>query len=203
MIRRLSLYLRNLKRLQENGISIISSDKITQLLNVTPVQFRKDLSCFGEFGKRGVGYEVGKLIRELEAILGVDKKWEIALIGVGSLGSALLRFEGFSRFNLKIACAFDVDKKRIGKKYGEVKIYDIVYLSRIIAREKIKVAIITTPPEAAQNIADKLVSAGVKSIMNFAPLSLKVPAGIHVSAMDMACELESLIYFVQHKKNKV
>ena len=114
-VKRLSLYLRNLKRLKEKGIEIISSDRITPLLNVSSAQFRKDLSYFGEFGKRGVGYKVERLIEELEKILGINEEWRIALVGVGRLGQALLGFEGFSKFNIKIVCAFDIDRKKIGK----------------------------------------------------------------------------------------
>lgn len=118
-IKRLSLYLRNLRRIQREDIEVISSDKITGFLDVSAEQFRKDLSYFGEFGIRGVGYEVEKLISELETILGIDKKWKIALVGAGRLGSALLGFEGFLRFNLRITCAFDIDSDKIGKElYG-------------------------------------------------------------------------------------
>lgn len=176
---------------------MISSDKITQFLNVTPVQFRKDLSCFGEFGKRGVGYEVRKLIGELEIILGVDNAWDIALAGAGSLGRALLRFEGFSRFNLRITYAFDTNPKVIGKVFSGVEIRDARYLRKTIEKHRIKIAIIATPPEAAQCTAEQVIKGGVKGILNFAPLVLRVPSDVYVSNVDMACELESLIFFVK------
>ena len=196
-IKRLSLYLRNLKRLLEAGVEIISSDKITQFLNVTPVQFRKDLSCFGEFGKRGVGYEVRKLIAELEMILGVDNAWAIALVGAGSLGRALLRFEGFSRFNLQITHVFDSNPKVIGKIISGVEVKDSRNLSEIVEKQKIKIAIIATPPEAAQYTAEQVIKGGVKGILNFAPLVLRVSSDVYVSNVDMACEMESLIFFVK------
>ena len=133
-IKRLSLYLRNLRKLKESNVDIISSDKISKFLNVSAEQFRKDLSYFGEFGVRGVGYEVEKLISELEFILGIDKKWKIALVGAGRLGSALLGFEGFLRFNLRITCAFDIDSDKIGKELYGVKIYSVKDIVKVIKK---------------------------------------------------------------------
>lgn len=194
-IKRLGLYLRNLKSLKSEGVDVISSNRITQLLNVSPAQFRKDLSYFGGFGKPGVGYPVAGLIRAIEKILGVDKECNIAMVGVGKLGSALLGFEGFSKLNLKIAYAFDSDKNKIGKKRKEVIIKDITEIEDVIKSKGIKIAIISTPPEVAQGIADRLVKSGVKGILNFAPTMLKSIKGVTVSSVDMACKLESLIFF--------
>jgi len=197
-IKRLSLYLRSLKRLRDEGIEVVSSDRITQSLNITSVQFRKDLSYFGEFGRRGVGYNVAKLIEEIEEILGTNRKWKIALVGVGRLGSALLGFPGFRSFNVKISCAFDVDPKKVGKIQNGVKIRDVNKdLKKVIKKEKIKIAIICTPPEVAQQITDSLIDAGVRAILNFAPINLKVPQNVLVSNVDVACELESLIFFLK------
>lgn len=199
-IKRLSLYLRNLRKLKENGVEIISSDKVTKLLRVSPFQFRKDLSYFGEFGKRGVGYEVDKLTGEIEKILGVNQEWKIIMVGVGRLGSALLGFEGFSRFNINIAYAFDKDKEKIGKSRKGVKIYSVDDLENIIKKDKIKLAIISTSPETAQEIVNRLVKVGVKGILNFVPVVLSIPDNVSVSNVDMACELESLIFFCKEKK---
>ncbi|MDD3295972.1 MAG: redox-sensing transcriptional repressor Rex [Candidatus Omnitrophica bacterium] len=200
IIKRLSLYLRNLKRLEKEGVETISSDKITQFLNASSVQFRKDLSYFGGFGKPGVGYKVKSLLKELENILGVNQEWDIALVGAGRLGGALSRFEGFSRFNLRIVCVFDNDKKVIGKKRGQLLIQDVKDLVKTVERKKIRIAIIATPMEAAQSVCHELTKAGVKGILNFSPLVLKVPNGVCVSNVDMACELESLIYFAKRKR---
>lgn len=194
-IKRLGLYLRSLKQLSEQGTNIISSDKITQLLDASSAQFRKDLSYFGGFGKRGVGYEVNHLIKEIEMILGVNKECKIAMVGVGKLGSALLGFEGFSKLNLRIAYAFDSDKDKIGKKRKGITIKDITEIETIIKTSNIKIAIISTPPEVAQSISELLVRSGVKGILNFAPIILRCPKQITVSNVDMACELESLIFF--------
>lgn len=203
-IKRLSLYLRNLKRLKEQDVDVISSDKLTELLNLTAEQFRKDLSYFGGFGKRGVGYNVEKLTEEIENILGVNKEWAIAIVGVGKLGSALLGFEGFSKFNLKIKYAFDSDKNKIGKTRSGVKIDSIESMKRTIKSNNIRIALISTPLDAAQEVTYKLVDSGIKSILNFAPMVLNVPKDVVVSNVDMASELESLIFFAKQKKiNKV
>ena len=198
-IKRLSLYLRNLKRIRDLGINIISSDQIAQFLEATPVQFRKDLSYFGGFGKRGVGYNVEKLIIEIESILGVNKEWKIVMVGVGKLGTALLGFDGFSKFNIKIAYVFDSSTDKTGKTKKGIKIDHILNMKDVIEKNSIKIAIISTPPEVAQDTADKLVTAGITGIMNFAPIMLKVPDYVSVSNVDMACELESLIFFATNK----
>lgn len=200
-IKRLSLYLRNLRKLKEDGEDTISSDKLTKLLNVTPEQFRKDLSYFGEFGKRGVGYNVERLTEEIEYILGIDQRWDIVLVGAGKLGSALLEFEGFSKSSIKIKYAFDNDENKIGKNRGGVKIYPIKDMKRIIKSNNIKIALISTPPDVAQEVASMLVDSGIKSILNFAPKVLNVPKSVLVSNVDMASELESLIFFAKQKKD--
>ncbi|MFH1752621.1 MAG: redox-sensing transcriptional repressor Rex [Candidatus Omnitrophota bacterium] len=196
-ISRLSLYLRNFKLLRDTGTLTISSDKVAQFLNVTPEQFRKDLSFFGGFGKRGVGYNVERLVSELESILGVNKEWRIAVVGIGSLGSALLGFGGFTKFNIKITHAFDVSKDKIGKRRAGIKIDDVKRLKATIKKHKIRIVIISTPASAAQEIADELVSSGIRGILNFAPTALKIPGHVSVSNVDMACELERLIFFAK------
>ncbi len=199
-IRRLSLYLRNLRRFKESKVEIVSSGEISKCSNVSPEQFRRDLSYFGEFGKRGVGYEIERLISELESILGIDRRWRVALVGVGSLGRALLAFEGFSKFNLKIACAFDIDSNKIGKKIYGVKIHSVENLAEVIKANDIEIAIITTLPDVAQQVADKLMGAGIKGILNFAPIALRTSDDVFISNVDMACELESLIFFVDQRR---
>jgi len=201
-IKRLSLYLRNLKRLGEQNIEVISSDKLTEFLNVTPEQFRKDLSYFGEFGKRGVGYKVMRLVEEIEKILGVNQRWNIVLVGVGKLGSALLGFESFSKFNISIKYVFDSDENKIGKTRSGLKIDSVKNMKKIIKKSNIKIAMISTPPDAAQETANELVGSGIKCILNFAPRVLKVPQGVLVSNVDMASELESLIFFAKQTRFK-
>lgn len=198
-VKRLSLYLRNLKKLREDNVVTVSSGQLTRLFDVSPGQFRKDLSLFGGFGRPGVGYAVNHLIFELERILGINQPWDIALIGVGSLGRALLKFAGFSKFNIKITQAFDVDEKIIGKLCQGIRVRHVKYLETVILKEKIKVAIMAIPPESAQKIAGVLSKAGIKGILNFTPVALRLPKRIYVSNVDMACELETLIFFVKER----
>lgn len=200
-IKRLSVYLKNLKRIDEQNISIISSVQITQFLNATPVQFRKDLSYFGGFGKRGVGYNVKQLIKEIEKILGINKQQKIILVGAGKLGSALLSFKGFSKFNLKISYVLDSDKNKIGKTKEGIKIEDVKNILNILKHTDVKIAVLSTPPEVAQDIADELIASGIKGILNFTPVILKAPEYVSISNVDMACELESLIFFAKQKKD--
>ncbi len=195
-IRRLSLYLRNLRGLKQRGVKIVSSEEITRFLNISSPQFRKDLSYFGEFGKRGVGYEVDKLAQEIEKILGINKEWKIALVGVGGLGSALLKFPGFSKFNEKITVVFDNDAGKINKVKSGIKIQDINEIQQTLSKKNIKIVMICVSPENAQEIADKAIKANARAILNFAPVSLKVPKNVYVANVDMSCELETLIYFL-------
>lgn len=199
-IRRLSLYLRNLKELKQRGVDIVSSEEITNFLNISSPQFRKDLSYFGGFGKRGVGYEVDKLAKEIERILGVNRQWEIALVGVGGLGSALLKFPGFSKFNVKITVAFDNDHGKIDKVKSGIRIQNIDEIQQTLEKKNIKIVIICVPPEYAQDVADKSIKAKARAILNFAPVSLRVPKNVYVSDVDMACELETLVYFLNKSK---
>jgi len=200
VIKRLSLYLRDLKNLQEQEVEVISSDEITKMLDISSAQFRKDLSYFGEFGKRGVGYEVSFLIRELEKILGIYRWWDIALVGVGRLGSALLGFSGFPQFKLRITAAFDNDRKKIGKAISGVEVKSLEEMPAVIKKGGIEIGMICVPPQFAQSIAERMVGAGIKSILNFAPVSIKLPAeGIYIANVDMACELQTLVYFLNRR----
>lgn len=198
-VKRLCLYLRDLKKLKESGKKVISSSSITESLNVTASQFRKDLSCYGEFGKRGVGYDVDFLIKKIEEILGTSKVWEIALIGLGRLGGALLEFTGFLKFNLKITAVFDKDKRKIGRLYKGLVVHDISNLKRVLPAQNIKVGMLCTPPEVAQSVAETMQEAGIKAILNFTSANLQVRTNTFVSNVDMAAELQSLIYFLNPK----
>ncbi|HOK80273.1 MAG TPA: redox-sensing transcriptional repressor Rex [bacterium] len=196
-IRRMALYLRSLKKLKEQKFQIISSNKITAYLNVSPDQFRKDLSYFGPVGKPGVGYRVNNLIHHLEKILGIDRECRIILVGVGKLGSALLGYPGFLNFNFTIVAAFDSDKEKIGKIIGHVKIYDVSEMAKIVPRLGVQLAILTVPAENAQQVAEKLVSCGIRGILNFAPVNLNLSQTIRVLNVDMATELMTLTYFAK------
>lgn len=190
----MSLYLRSLRRLEEEKVRVASSFDITRFLSISSVQFRKDLSYFGGFGRRGVGYDVESLKREIEKILGTDSVWKIALVGVGKLGSALLAYPGFLEFNLQITAAFDNDARKVGKSWGGVRIEPIGRLKESIKKNNIKIAILAVSAESALKISRELVVSGIKAILNFSPVNLVLPSDISVSNVDMASELESLVY---------
>jgi len=188
--------MQNFKRLENNDIDIISSGQIAKLLNVTPEQFRKDLSYFGEFGKRGVGYETKTLIHELEKILGLSNSWKVAILGAGKLGCSLLNYQGFSELNINVVAAFDSDKEKIGKNVNGVVIHDVSRLKKIVKNHEIRICILSVPLKAAQEVANLAVNAGIHAILNFAPVVLNVPEDVYVTNMDIYSEIERLIYFL-------
>jgi len=194
VIPRLSLYYRTLL---ESRKDFLSSEEISKLTYFSASQVRKDLAYFGQFGIPSKGYRTEKLKKAVEKILGLDKKWEVALIGVGNLGSALLSYKGFSKQGFYIRYAFDKDKRKIGKRVGSVLIRDISQLEQVIKRKKIPLAILAIPKEEAQSIVDRLVNCGIKAILNFAPIRPYVPKGIVVLNIDLSIELERLAYFLK------
>jgi len=201
-VKRLSLYLRNLNYLAQEGIEIVSSDELAQDIYVSAAQVRKDLSYFGDFGRRGVGYNVQSLISEIKSVLGLDKKWPVALIGVGRLGSALLNYPGFEEFGFQISIAFDTNPKKIGKIYKGVKVEDSSRIEKIIKKEKIKIAIIAVPAPAAQKMVDALIRAGIKAILNFSPRYLSIPENVNIKTVDIAMELGNLAYYLTHSESE-
>jgi len=202
VVKRLSLYLRDLKRLQEQGYSVISSSRIPGILDVSPAQFRKDLSYFGEFGKRGVGYNVNSLVREIEKILGTNSIWNIALIGMGKLGSALLYFPGFWQFNLRITAVFENDKRKIGRTYSGIKVEDIKNIKKSVSARKIKIAMLCTPPETTPEILQLIRNSSIRAILNFTPVNLKKEKDFFISNVDMSSELQMLTFFLKSAKRK-
>jgi redox-sensing transcriptional repressor len=194
-ISRLFAYLREIKILSELNIRTISSSTIGERLNLSDAQVRKDLGYFGSFGVSGAGYDSSELRKALEAILGKDKRWNICIIGVGRLGSALLVYPGFKKDGLFIAAAFDSNPKKQGKSIADITIAPIERLADIVPKKNISMAIITTPADQAQAVADNLIQAGVHCIMNFAPVKLNVPENIKVENVDLSHALETLTYF--------
>lgn len=193
-VRRLPLYLRYLNRLLETGKETISSQHLAREVGIKPAQIRKDLSYFGEFGTRGVGYDMKKLVKELRFILNLDREWKIALVGVGKIGQALLTYPGFKKQGLKIQMAFDDDPQLVGEKIGEVQISDAAQIEKKVMEEGIKLGIIAVPSPNAQQVAESLVNAGVKGLLNFAPCLLDLPEDVKVSYVDIAIELGRLVY---------
>jgi len=192
--RRLSLYLRQLERLLGEGIQKVSSQQLAASLRVTAAQVRKDLAYFGQFGQPGVGYQVAPLIDELRRILGTDRTWSVIVVGAGDLGSALLRYRGFRKKGFDVVAAFDITANRVGKTIGSVAIHHIDQLPSIVRKHGVKLAILTAPAEAAQDLTDLLCRAGIKGILNFAPTTLATAAGVAVQPVDLAAQLEQLCF---------
>jgi redox-sensing transcriptional repressor len=192
-VRRLSLYLRLLKVVAGKQ-ELISSQELAERSGVTSAQVRKDLSLFGSFGQRGRGYEVHELIETLQGILGLGRRWRVAIVGVGRLGSALLGYRELSQRGFDIVAAFDVDASKVGARLRGLEVSGIDSLERVIREREVEIGIITTPPEAAPDIADRLATAGVSAILNFAPVKIGGDEGTVVRTMDLALELEGLTF---------
>lgn len=193
-IKRLPRYLRALLFLQQQQTEYVPSHSLAEYVRLNPPQIRKDLSYFGAFGLRGTGYNVEELIKEIRQILKLDVKQRTVLVGAGRLGSAIARFPGFHLYGFDITDIYDDSKKKIGRKIGKIKIKDVAYLAKVKGK-KIKLAIIATPPEVAQQVADTLVKAGITGILNLTSTYLIVPKKVRVSTIDLAMELGMLPYY--------
>lgn len=201
-IDRLSVYFRVLRQLKREEYEIISSEMLGCRLGLSPEQIRKDLAAFGEFGKKGLGYSVQELMHNISRILGLHKKWNIAILGVGHLGWALANNRKFSSITFNLEAAFDVRPAIIGKYLNGVEISHSDYLEEIIKERSIHIAVITTPAEAAQVLAERLVAAGIKGIWNFAPARLNVPENIPIVNEDLSIGLASLSYYISNEHRK-
>lgn len=195
-IDRLPLYLRCLNKLIDQGEENISSENFSSRLNLNSAQVRKDLSYFGDFGKRGVGYETEKLASEIREILNLDRRWKMALVGVGNIGSALLTYSGFDRRVFEVTMAFDRNPQLIGKEINGVEVEDVSKVSERISEEDVKLGIIAVPASSAQKVADMLVEGGVTGLLNFAPTLLDLPEDIQLAQVDITKELEQLVYYL-------
>ena len=193
-VTRLSIYLRCLEELQADGVGTISSKKLAERFGLNSAQVRKDLAYFGQFGVRGLGYYIRDLKHNLERILGLKRDWEVALVGVGNLGSALAAYPRFAEQGFRIALAFEKDPQRIGTRVGPVPVQDVEKMVPALRRRRIRIAIVATPAAAAQAVADLLVQAGVTSILNFAPAQIVVPDGVKVQNVDLSVLLKTLSY---------
>ncbi len=198
-VRRLSLYLRFLEEFEEQGIDTISSEALASRGGTTSAQVRKDLSFFGSFGKRGLGYAVPELAGRLREILGLERRYRVAVIGAGKIGSALVQYRGFGQRGFDIVAIFDADPAKIGREWNGLAVQDIANLETELARQPVDMAVLVTPAEAAQPVADRLVRLGVRAILNFAPLQLTVPAEVVVKTVNLALELETLSYALTNR----
>jgi redox-sensing transcriptional repressor len=203
VVGRVSLYLRQLEAYQRQGHKTISSSQLGEPLSIKNAQVRKDLAFFGQFGHPGVGYSIEELIGTLRHILGIDHDWPLALVGLGNLGRALLRYRGFRTRGFHVVALFDNDTSKIGQKYDGLVVEPIDSVRKLVAVRKIKLAILCVPTEAAQRVADLLVSAGIGGILNFAPVPLSVPPHVNLVPVDLSVQLENLAYKVQKTLGEV
>ncbi len=199
VITRLSIYYRALSKIKKEGIEIISSDELGDRVGYSAAQIRKDLSCFGEFGEIGKGYFVRDLKDAVSRILGVDRKWNVALAGAGHLGSALLAYPGFRQRGFNIVAVFDNDLCKIGKRWEDIVIQDMSELPRTVKEQNIRIGIVSALAQVSQEIVDMFVSCGVRAILNFAPVSITVGEGVVLRNVDLSTELERLSYFLTNE----
>ncbi len=199
-IDRLPLYFRMLRQIQQEGTEIISSEELGRRIGVTPEQIRKDLASFGEFGKKGVGYFVRELIRNIGEILGLHRNWNIAIVGVGHLGWALANYRNFSSLGFNLAAVFDVEPAKIGQTIGGVEIFSFDRLEEVTREKNIHIGVITVPAPNAQEVADRLVAAGVRGIWNFAPVKLNVPDNVRLVSEDLSVGLSSISYYLSRQE---
>lgn len=194
-ITRLSIYSRYLEALVQEGVKIIASDKLAEKCGINPAQIRKDLAYFGEFGIRGVGYFVKELLFEIKRILGLNKIWKMALVGIGNLGSALLAHQNFIRQGYEFAAVFDIDPAKVGRRLpsGQI-IYHLDDMEQLVKEKGIEIGVIATPSGKAQAVAQRLIDAGVKAILNFAPTQLQITEGMAVENVDFTVKLDNLAY---------
>lgn len=193
-VTRLSIYSRFLERLDRNGVTSVSSGEIADGVGVSPAQVRKDLAYFGEFGTRGVGYNVKDLMRYTLKILGLDRHWNLIMVGAGNLGYALCTYKGFNERGFSIVGVFDNDLTKIGKRINDLEVLPMEKMPDIIEDQSVRIGIIATPTRAAQEVADYMIKNGIQAILNFAPLPLNLPEYIEVRNVDLSVKLEILTF---------
>jgi redox-sensing transcriptional repressor len=203
VVGRVSLYLRQLEAYQRQGGITVSSSQLGEPLSIKNAQVRKDLAFFGQFGHPGIGYRIDELIDALRHILGIDHDWPLALVGLGNLGRALLKYRGFRSRGFHVVALFDNDPSKIGHTYDGLVVEPIESFRKAVALRKIRLAILCVPAEGAQWVADLLVASGIQGILNFAPVPLVVPPHINLVAVDLSIQLENLAYKVQKTQGEV
>jgi redox-sensing transcriptional repressor len=196
---RLPRYLQALIGLAEEGTSVASSDELAVAAGVTSAKVRKDLSHLGSYGTRGVGYDVAYLIHQIRRELGLTQDWGIAIVGIGNLGHALANYRGFAARGFRVAALVDVDPAKIGEQIGDLEVTHIDRLPELVRDRRISIAIVATPAAAAAEVVERIVGAGVRSILNFAPAPVTAPPGVSVRSVDLAVELQILAYYEQRK----
>jgi redox-sensing transcriptional repressor len=198
-VRRLSLYLRFLEQFAAQGHTTVSSAELARRGGTTSAQVRKDLSFFGSFGKRGLGYSVPELTAKIRDILGLERTYRVVLVGAGRIGSALAQYPGFRQRGFNVTAIYDTDPKKVGGRWNGLVVRDVRHLEGDLKRDPSDIAILVTPAESAQEVANRLVHAGVKAILNFAPVQLEVPSDVAVKSVNMALELETLSFSLANR----
>jgi redox-sensing transcriptional repressor len=198
-VRRLSAYLRFLEDFEGRGLTTISSEELAKRGGTTSAQVRKDLSFFGSFGKRGLGYSVPELAGRLREILGLEHEWRIIIVGAGKIGAALAQYRGFRQRGFSIIAAYDNHPEKIGRKLEGIPVRDIELLEHDVLRERPDIAVLSVPADEAQAMVDRVVKVGIKAILNFAPTQLQAPADVTVKTVNMAMELEGLSFALTNR----
>jgi len=202
-VARLPVYLRSLLDQAESKTSTISSERLAELAGVNAAKVRKDLSYLGSYGTRGVGYDVEYLLYQISRELGLTQDWPVVIVGVGNLGHALANYRGFSARGFRIVALVDADASKVGERLGDLLVRSLDDLPEIVAQERVAIAVIATPASAAQDVADRLVAAGVRSILNFAPTVLMVPAHVSLRKVDLSIELQILSFYQQRRAGPI
>jgi redox-sensing transcriptional repressor len=198
-VRRLSIYLSFLEDIESRGVTTTSSDDLARLGGTTSAQVRKDLSFFGSFGKRGLGYSVPELSSRLREILGLGRKWRVCIVGAGNIGSALARYGGFAERGFLVTGVYDSDPRKVGTRFSGATVHATAQLEKDIEAGKYDIAVLTVPPENAQHVVDAVVRAGIKAVLSFAPAQLTVPDDVELRTVNMAMELEALTFALTNR----
>jgi len=196
VIGRLPIYLRALNHLLEEGKTVTASKDLAERLGISSAQIRKDLSHFGEFGKQGMGYDIAHLRDQIRRILKVDRLWNVAVVGAGDLGHAILQYGGFEGRGFRVSCVFDNNPEKIGRRLGRFEICDVAEMSQQLEEREVKVAIVAVPAGAAQSVVNQLVEGGIKAILNYAPITVTVPADVRVQYIDPVTHMQRMTYYL-------
>ena len=198
-VRRLSIYLRFLEEFEDHGLATVSSEELARRGGTTSAQVRKDLSFFGSFGKRGLGYSVPELSAALREILGLGREWRVVIVGAGKIGAALAQYRGFRQRGYNIIAVYDSNPEKIGRSLEGIEIRDMTRFETDVAAERPEIAVIAIPGEEAQAVLDRIVRTGIKAVLNFAPVQLHAPADVTVKSVNMAMELEGLSFALTNR----
>jgi len=199
-VRRLSLYLRFLEEFENAGLTTVSSEELAARGGTTSAQVRKDLSFFGSFGKRGLGYQVAELTQSMRRILGLERDWRVIIVGIGKIGSALAQYEGFQQRGFRVVGLYDSDPAKIGREVYDIAVRPIDSIAEDNRERPVDIAVIAVPAAAAQRVVDQVVAAGITGIMSFAPIQLHVPADVTLNTVNMAMELERLSFALSNRE---